>query len=102
MGFLNKFEGDDKSDKSKINPKSYGKKCKCGHFESDHVNLNKKFYEPNAIPEMGMYMHPAPKIENPRTIKCRGCTCDKFSPEKKAGCFGDDKRLGLHSFHFYP
>lgn len=36
-----------------MNPKSYGEKCKCGHFESDHVNLNKKFYEPNAIPQMG-------------------------------------------------
>ena len=34
-----------------MNPKSYGKRCKCGHFESDHVNLNKKFYEPNPIPE---------------------------------------------------
>lgn len=37
------------------NSKPYGKKCKCGHFESDHVNLTKKFYEPNAIPEMGVW-----------------------------------------------
>jgi hypothetical protein len=39
-----------------MNPKSYGKKCKCGHFESDHVNLNKKFYEPKVIPEIMFYL----------------------------------------------
>jgi hypothetical protein len=54
-----------------MNPKSYGKKCKCVHFESDHVNLNKKFYEPNAILEMGVLMSHPPTIGNPKTIKCR-------------------------------
>ncbi|QMU53433.1 MAG: hypothetical protein GKS07_08055 [Nitrosopumilus sp.] len=87
MGFLKKFKAAAESDASRMNPKSYGKKCKCGHFESDHVKLNKKFYEPNAIPEMGLYMHPAPRIDNPKTIKCRGCTCDKFSPDKKSRIF---------------
>ena len=66
-----------------MNPKSYGKKCKCGHFESDHVSLNKNFYEPNAIPEMRIFFHPPPTIDNPKTIKCKGCTCNHFSPEKK-------------------
>ena len=66
-----------------MNPKTYSKKCKCGHFESEHVNLNKNFYEPNAIPETRIFFHPPPTIDNPKTIKCKGCTCDKFSPEKK-------------------
>ena len=70
-----------------MNPKSYGKKCKWCHFEDDHVNLNKKFYEPNAIPEMGIYLTPTTTIDNPQTIRCRGCVCDKFSPEKKYRMF---------------
>jgi hypothetical protein len=87
MGFLKKLPNAAESGESKMNPKSYGKKCKCGHFESDYVYLNKKFYEPNVIPEMGMYMHPTLRINNPKTIKYRGCTCDKFSPEKKGMLF---------------
>lgn len=66
-----------------MNPKSYGRRCKCGHFESDHVNLNKNFYEPNAIPETRIHFTPPPTIDNPKTIKCRVCSCDYFSPEKK-------------------
>ena len=71
----------------KMSQKSYGKKCKCGHFESEHVNLNKKFYEPNSIPEMGYFLSPPPTMDNPKTIKCRACECDRFSPEKKRGRF---------------
>ena len=63
--------------------KTYGKKCKCGHFESEHVNLNKKFYEPNTIPETRIFFHPSPTIDNPKQIRCKVCSCDKFSSEKK-------------------
>ena len=70
-----------------MNPKSYGKKCKCGHFESDHVNLNKKFYEPNASPETRIFFNPPPTIDNPKNIKCRGCACNHFSPEKQGWKF---------------
>ncbi len=66
-----------------MNTKSYGKKCKCGHFESDHVDVNKKFYEPNVIPEMGLFLHHLHAMDNPKTVKSNGCTCDKFSSEKK-------------------
>ena len=62
--------------------KTFGKKCICGHFESAHVNENKKFYEPNA-PELGYLMHPPPTIENPKKIRCKVCACETFSPEKK-------------------
>ena len=67
-----------------MNLESYGKKCKCGHFESEHIIQNNKFYEPNAIPEMGIYLPSPPTFGNPKQIKCRGCTCDKFSPKKRS------------------
>ena len=51
-----------------MNSKYYDKKYPCGHFESDHVNLNKKFYEPNTISEMGLHLHLPPTINNPNTI----------------------------------
>ena len=70
-----------------MNREPYGKKCKCGHEESFHVNHNKKFYEPNAIPEMGYFMSPPPTFENPKDVKCKLCNCDKFSPEKKSWGF---------------
>ncbi len=63
--------------------KTFGKKCKCGHFESDHINENKNFYEPNRSPEMDYFMSPPPIIENPKRIRCKICLCDKFIPEKK-------------------
>ena len=69
-----------------MNPRSYGKRCKYGHFESDHVNLNKKFYGPNTFLEWD-YIHPSPTIDNPKTVRCKGCTCDKFNPEGKGRMF---------------
>ena len=66
-----------------MNRSSYGKKCKCGHFESDHVNKNNKFYEPNEVPEMRIYFTPPPTIDNPKNIQCKGCNCMLFSPEKR-------------------
>jgi len=63
--------------------RTYGKKCKCSHFESDHINENKKFYEPNAIPEMGYFLPPPPTFNNPKQMRCRVCACEKFSSEKK-------------------
>ena len=63
--------------------RSFGKKCKCGHHESEHVNENKKFYEPNRSPEMDYFMSPPPIIENPKQIKCKVCSCETFSSEKK-------------------
>ena len=44
--------------------KNFGKKCKCGHFESEHTNENKKFYEPNRTPEIDYFMSPPPIIES--------------------------------------
>lgn len=55
----------------------------CGYFESEHANENKKFYEPNRTPEMDYFMSPPPTIENPKQIRCKICSCDKFGPEKK-------------------
>ena len=62
--------------------RTFGKKCKCDHFESGHANLNNKFHEPDTIPETRIF-YPPPTIDNHKTIQCRGCTCDHFSPEKK-------------------
>ena len=83
-----------------MNPKSYSKKCNYGHFESDHVNLNKKFYDLNTISETGMYIHPPPTIDNPKTIKCRGSLVTNSVQKRKVGCFGDNRGVKLNSFHF--
>ena len=73
-----------------MNPKAYGKKCKCGHFESDHVNLNKKFYEPNAIPEMGLCMSSPPTFDNSKISNVKDAPVTSLVRKRKAGCFGND------------
>ena len=36
--------------------KIIGEKCNCGHYESEHVNENKKFYEPNKSHKIDSFM----------------------------------------------
>ena len=74
-----------------MNPKSYGKRCKCDHFESDHVNLNKKFYEPNASPETRILFHPPPTIDNPKISNAEDVHVITLVPKRKIGNFGNDK-----------
>ncbi|MCH9657601.1 hypothetical protein K0U27_02715 [archaeon] len=85
-----------------MNTRSFGKKCKCGHFESDHVNLNRNFYEPNAIPKMGAYMSPPPTMDTLlKQSNVRGVCVTSLVRKIKAEHFGMSKRTKLHSFTFH-
>ena len=74
-----------------MNPKTYGKKCKCGHFESDHVNLNKNFYEPNAISETRIFFHPPPRLTIPKLSNAKDVHVTILVLKRKIGDFGNDK-----------
>ena len=74
-----------------MNPKSYGKKCKCGHFESDHVNLNKNFYEPNVIPEMKFFFTLHLRFTIQRLSNVKDVHVITLVLKRKIGSFGNDK-----------
>ncbi|MDH3339834.1 MAG: hypothetical protein OEL84_00960 [Nitrosopumilus sp.] len=73
-----------------MNPKSYGKKCKCGHFESDHVNLNKKFYEPNAILKQEFILHHHLQLTILKLSNVEGVRVTISVQKNKDGIFGND------------
>ncbi len=45
--------------------KTFGKKCKCGHFESEHASRKNDFSIPKVIPEMGIIFTHPPSIDEP-------------------------------------
>ncbi|GEM_PF-4595057 len=60
--------------------KTFGKKCKCGHFESEHASRKNDFSIPKVIPEMGIIFTHPPSIDEPLRIACKICECKKFNP----------------------
>ncbi len=60
--------------------KTFGKKCKCGHYESEHEPRKSNFTEPKVIPEMGIIFTHPPSIDEPLRNICKICDCGKFSP----------------------
>ena len=65
-----------------MNREPYGKKCKCGHHESDHVG-EMKYQEVSIVQAKVMfgvlsYMESMSK----RSI-CKICNCSQFQPIKK-------------------
>ena len=64
--------------------RSFGKKCKCGHYKSEHDLQKHDFSEPKAIPEMGiLFTHPPGMVKEPVHIHCRICDCKKLDSKKK-------------------
>ncbi len=63
--------------------KPYGKKCKCSHFESEHVPGEIKYEDPSAVQSKTFYGL-MPLLESKSERKdCKICECVKFNPEKK-------------------
>ena len=70
-----------------MNRETYGNKCMCGHFESEHVPPKQNFSLPNVIPETGhIFMHP-PDFGKSKREKCKACNCELYNPEKKGWRF---------------
>lgn len=70
-----------------MNREPYGKKCKCGHFESEHVAQKSTTQSPKIQQDLGFLLpHPQAFAEIIRT-NCKGCNCKIFEPEKKGWRF---------------
>ena len=66
-----------------MNRKSYGKRCKCGHYESEHVKKMSEMEHPALLQAKTMYGI-LPWMESKIKYKnCQVCECDIFVPEKK-------------------
>jgi hypothetical protein len=58
--------------------RSFGNKCKCGHFESEHEPRKSSFQEPKAIPETDIVFTHPPPIDEPLRNICKICGCKEF------------------------
>jgi len=66
-----------------MNREPYGRKCKCGHFESEHVARPDDFSLPYVIPEMGAaFTHPPDLLDFKRKT-CKICDCEQYHPQKR-------------------
>jgi len=66
-----------------MNREHYGKKCKCGHHESEHDRKMSEMEHPALLQAKTMYGI-LPQMESKIKYKnCKACTCDGFAPEKK-------------------
>ena len=66
-----------------MNRNSYGKKCKCGHFEGEHQSKKKSSSIESVTQD---YAYIIPPAEFPSEFirgPCRICNCNMFNPEKK-------------------
>ncbi len=66
-----------------MNPKPYGKKCQCGHHESEHVAKMKKLDEPSVLQAKSMYGVLPLTASNLERGVCKVCPCVKFNTGKK-------------------
>ncbi|MDH3312386.1 MAG: hypothetical protein OEM28_04460 [Nitrosopumilus sp.] len=59
-----------------MNRETYGKRCNCNHYESEHTLQKHDFSEPRVIPEMGiLFTHPPGMIKEPVRSGCKICDC---------------------------
>ena len=59
-----------------MNRKPFGKKCKCGHFESDHVALKQHISIPGPH-DLGILLPHPPDLHSKRG-NCKICKCNVF------------------------
>ena len=69
-----------------MNPKSYGKKCKYGHHESEHIAKMKRLDEPSTLQAKTLYGVLPLMNSNLEHGDCKVCECIKLNTEKK--CWG--------------
>ena len=70
-----------------MNREPYGEKCKCGHYESEHVKKLKEIEHPALAQAKTMYGL-LPLSESKIQYKnCKVCSCNLFIPEKKGWGF---------------
>ena len=66
-----------------MNRKPYGRKCKCDHFESEHVARTDDFFLPHVVPEMeNVFTHPL-DLRDSKRKKCKACDCEQYLPQKR-------------------
>ena len=58
--------------------KAFGKLCKCGHYESEHVTLKRKYSIPGPH-DLGIFL-PHPPDFDPKRSNCKICECMRFNP----------------------
>lgn len=59
-----------------MNRESFGKKCKCGHFESDHIALKQHISIPGPH-DLGVFLPHPPDLYSKRG-NCKVCGCNIF------------------------
>jgi hypothetical protein len=70
-----------------MNHESFGKKCSCGHFESEH-DVERKIQAIQNITQNLRYIIPPPHaIDEVFRINCKYCHCNQFNPKKKGWGF---------------
>ena len=65
-----------------MNKKPFGKKCKCGHRESQHSSTKPNFKIPDIPLDIGMFF-PHPNISVVERTHCKFCQCKKFVNEER-------------------
>ena len=59
--------------------KTFGKKCKCSHFESQH-NVQKSITMISKVPnDLGIFLPIPPTLAESIRINCKICNCKKFN-----------------------
>ncbi len=70
-----------------MNSKPYGKKCKCGHHESEHIAKMKRLDESSILQAKTLYGVLPLMDSNFEHGDCKVCECIKFNAEKKGWGF---------------
>ena len=66
-----------------MNHESFGKKCSCGHFESEHDAERKTPNIQNITQNLRYIIPPSHAIDEVFRISCKYCHCNQFDPKKK-------------------
>ena len=61
-----------------MNREPFGKKCRCGHYESHHESIEPTFSIPGPH-DLGVFL-PHPPDMYPKRSNCRLCDCFYFKP----------------------
>ena len=70
-----------------MNREPYGKKCKCGHHESDHIAKMNKMEDPSFVHAKTLFgLLPSMDSKLERN-DCKVCECGKFDTGKKGWGF---------------
>ena len=70
-----------------MNRDPFGEKCKCGHFESEHI-AGEMRYDDVSITQLKSMYGLLPSLESKVERKdCKVCGCKKFDSKKKGWGF---------------